>query len=153
MDLLKNIAWAFNGTNYAHQDEFDKAVAQYQRDIYEDDSQWQPDTVVLESPEVRIIYEYYITPNDIRFEDETFPDEDEADIQIDDPDEENEQREVAVTFKADNGRSFTASELLYKLHQRLWHRQLGDHIFFEGLLVCKVPEQEYPPSFYLHCGS
>lgn len=153
MDLLKHIHWAFNGISYASPEDFDKAITQYQLDVVRPDAVWDPGEIVLETPSVQIVYQYYITPTDIKFEDETFLDEDEADVQVNDPDEEDEQREIAVTFKADNGYYFTALELMYKLHQRLWHRQLGDHIYFEGLLVCNIPERINPPLFYLHCGS
>jgi hypothetical protein len=153
MDILKNVAWAFNGISYASSEEFNKAVVQYQLDSGKESDAWDPEEIVLETPTVQIIYQHYITPTDIRFEDEIFLDEDEADVRVNDPDEEDEQREVAVTFSADNGFHFTALELLYKLHQRLWHRQLGDHIYFEGLLVCNTPERIIPPLFYLHCDS
>jgi hypothetical protein len=153
MDLLKEIAWAFNGVSYDTPHSFNKAITQYQSDAGKDESLWNPDEIVLETPSVQIAYQHYISPTDIRFDDETFLDEDEADVLINDPEEEDEQREVAVTFMADNGYYFTALELMYKLHQRLWHRQLGDNIYFEGLLVCNIPERINPPLFYLHCDS
>ena len=153
MDLLKDIAWAFNSVSYDDRETFDKAVTQYQHDVLGHADHWRPSEVVLQSPGTQIIYEYYISPGDTRFDDETFLDEDEADVQVEDPEEENEQTEIAVTFRADDGKAFTAGELLYKLHQRLWHRQLGDHIFFKGLLACNVPERKDPPLFYLHCSS
>lgn len=151
MDLLKDITWAFNGIHYVTPEDFNKAITRYQLDAGRQESFWDPEIIVLETPSVLVVYAYYITPVDIRFEDECFLDEDEADIQVSDPDEENEQREVAVTFRADNGYYFTALELMYKLHQRLWHRQLGDRIYFEGLLLCNMPERVNPPLFYLHC--
>lgn len=152
MDILKNIAWVFNGISYDKISDFNKAVAQHQADTGNREH-WQPTDIVLDKPRVQIAYEYYITPDEMRFPDETYLDEDEADILPDDPEEENERREVAVTFAADNGQHFTAGELLYKLHERLWHRQLGDHIYFEGLLFCNKQQQQHTPLFYLHCGS
>lgn len=153
MDLLKDIAWAFNGVSYDTTEAFNEAITLYQVQAGYPATAWKPDEIVLETPSVQIAYQHYITPACVRFEDETFLDEDEADILINDPEEEDEQREVAVTFMADNGYYFTALELMYKLHQRLWHRQLGDNIYFEGLWVCNIPERINPPLFYLHCNS
>jgi hypothetical protein len=152
MDLLKNVVWAFNGVNYHDPEAFNKAITAYNAESGLEHAKWEPDEIVLDTPSVQIVYQYFVTPTDIRFDDETVLDEDDADLQLNDPEEENEQREVAVTFMADNGYYFTALELMYKIHQRLWHRQLGDRIYFEGLLVCNIPERITPPLFYLHCG-
>lgn len=152
MTILNNVAWFFNGISYDSPEEFSEAVMQYQSDAGRDVPEWQPGSVVLDAPEVQIVYRYYITPNDIKFPDEQYLDEDEADVQVDDPEEEDEQREVAVTFHAANKQHFTAAELLYKLHQRLWHRQLGDLVHFNGLLSCKPLDTTAVPRFYLHCN-
>lgn len=174
MELLDNIAWAFTDTDYPTQEIFSQAVMQYQLEIMEDRNQWHPGEVVIHGPEVEIIYEYWSDGTQPKFDDETLLDEyaeddeeeEEDDITdiFDDADEMEEERqgqntedmdqvEVKVRFTADNGINFTAAELLYKLHQRLRHRELGDHIFFEGLHAFGENANAQPPVFYLYCGS
>ena len=97
---------------------------------------------------LNIVYSYYITEGHPIFDDETPIEEDEDLEEL----EEDEEREVCVLFHADNGKNFTVSELLYKLHQRLAKRELGDRYFFEGLSPSEHPT-EAAPVFYLYCGS
>ena len=163
MELLENIAWVFDDTDYPTQELFTQAVMQYQLDMMEDRAQWHPGMVLVEAPAVEIVYEYWATGSDPVFADETEPDETAGEEAEEDEDEEEEneeeagddegeQKEVKMRLTADNGLSFTAAELLYKLHQRLRHRDLGDHIFFEGLHAFGT-ENLPVPQFYLYCGS
>lgn len=176
MELLDNIAWAFTDTDYPTQEIFSQAVMEYQLQIMQDRAQWHPGEIVVHGPEVEIIYEYWSDGTEPRFEDETLLDEEDedetedledepigmADI-FDDADEMAEEQtdatddmtqlQVKVRFTADNGINFTASELLYKLNQRMRHRELGDHIFFEGLHAFGENAQKQPPVLYMYCGS
>lgn len=152
MDLLKNVSWAFNGIDYATPEAFNQAIIAYESRSGALHPAWVPDEIVLETPSVQVAYRYYITPAEKLFDDEFFLKDDDEDILID-KEGASELREVTATFIADNGFYFTALELMYKIHQRLLHRQLGDQIYFEGLFVCNIPERITPPLFYLHCSS
>ncbi|TND01811.1 MAG: hypothetical protein FD123_4187 [Bacteroidetes bacterium] len=153
MSILKKIAWNFNDTDYQTSDDFNKDISQYQLDIMKERASWNPDEIVVNNPEVGIVYMYWVSEGDPVFDGETkLGDEDEEDDEEEEYDED-EQREVAAKFKADNGKHFTALELLHKLHQRLRHRNLGDHTFFEGLSFFNDSEKRNPPVYYLRCGS
>jgi len=43
------------------------------------------------------------------------------------------QVEIYARLKADNGQYFTTEELLFKLHNLMANKELGDHVFFENL--------------------
>ena len=43
------------------------------------------------------------------------------------------QVEIYARFKADNGQYFTTEEILFKLHNTMANKELGDHVFFENL--------------------
>ncbi len=47
--------------------------------------------------------------------------------------EEFLQVEIYARLKADNGQYFTTEELLFKLHNLMANKELGDHVFFENL--------------------
>lgn len=141
MDILQDIAWAFNDKDYPAIADFNQEINRYQEHIMQHKTRWDPEAIVVDFPRVSVIYEYWAGANDPVFEDEQVSGDNE------------EQKDVMVTFKADNGQYFTASELLYKLHMRLRQRELGDHIFFEGLTAAENREAGTTPVFYLYCGS
>lgn len=143
MTILRNIAWRFDHTDYPAREAFSAEVARYQFDILKERAVWHPNEVVIDSPAVDLVYKYWVTGNDAVF----------ADEELHNPVDEDEEISVTATFTADNGDSFTALELLHKLHQRLRHRDLGDHYFFEGLVASEAAEPQQPPLFYLRCGS
>lgn len=147
MTLLPQIAWAFNSNDYATPEAFSKAISGYQQRIMKERACWEPGEIVISHPSVRIAYEYYTTGHNELFDDE------EGEEDTEEEEGEEEQRNVVLTLKADNGQYITALELLYKLHQRLRQRELGDHIFFEGLSCFNDSEKMSPPLYYLNCGS
>ena len=62
--------------------------------------------------------------------------------------------EPLLDFSADNGESFTAGELLFKLHHAIAGRfDLGDHVFFEGLMLERSPEEGGTPVYEMYLGS
>ena len=44
------------------------------------------------------------------------------------------QVEIYARLKADNGQYFTTEELLFKIHNLMANKELGDHVFFENLV-------------------
>lgn len=141
MRLLKHVAWNFTGKGFDNRADFNQAIANYQLAILDDPSGWNPDEIIVSAPEVDILYECYATDSEPVFDDETI----KADY--------GEEKEIIARFTADNGASFSALELLYKLHQRLQQRELGDHTFFEGLVPADETEKGQIPLFEVRCGS
>ncbi|MBX7170881.1 MAG: hypothetical protein K1X72_07985 [Pyrinomonadaceae bacterium] len=119
-NLLRDVYWSFGGKVFENQAEFSEKVRQYQIDIKEKDD-WQPEKVVLESSAINLIYEFW---------------------------EDDDEIEKVVEINADNGESFTAGELLFKIHNLVVDDLRGmDRHFFEGLSLDK------PPTFWLNLGS
>ena len=55
-------------------------------------------------------------------------------IDLDDKEDDMWQVEIYARLKADNGQYFTTEELLFKLHNLMANKELGDHVFFENLV-------------------
>ena len=101
--IMADVLWIFKGQSYASRDEFISDVSAYNMRIHKKD--WEPDEVVLNSKTVKVFYEYWNDDMDVSAE---------------------------SVFTA-SGDSFTAAELLYLINQELADKELGDHVFFEGL--------------------
>ncbi|MNT20123.1 hypothetical protein D3C72_1554210 [compost metagenome] len=77
---------------------------------------------------------------------------DHEDIFDEEPEDDGYQVEIIAKFKADNGKNFTALEFLMKTHNQQVNKELGDHVFFEGI-------DDHPtivegvPTYYIACGS
>lgn len=150
MGLLNQVVWTFSDIEYKSIDDFNTKVHQYQKLILKEKAAWKPEEIIITRPLVDISYTVWIDKDSLA--------ENETLLENDDffEDEENSedglfQAEVEARFRADNGKNFTALELLYKLHQQMTTKELGDHVFFEGL-----EEDESAtniPRFYLNCGS
>ena len=71
------------------------------------------------------------------------------------------QVEIMAHLVADNGTYFTREELLFKLHNLMANKELGDHVFFEGIEYegheCEgyglIDNEDGIPVFYIVCGS
>jgi hypothetical protein len=111
-NLLRDVYWSFGGQAFENQAEFSEKIRQYQIDIKEKDD-WEPENVVLQTPLINLIYEFW---------------------------EGDEEVEKRVEITADNGESLTAGELLFKIHNLVTEnlREM-DHCFFEGLTLDKPP--------------
>lgn len=148
---MKKIAWSFNQDMPTNYEDFCKKVASYNEDIMEDRNVWNSNEIVLDNPKIDIQYEAWLeSMKDLLVNEELCDDEDVFD------DKENSedgvfQVEVLAHLNADNGEYFTTGELLFKLHNQLTNKELGDHVFFEGLN--QFESNNEVPSFYLYCGS
>ena len=150
MRVLNKIAWNFN-KKISTIDDFNQRVLQYQLDNMMDRACWKSDEIVIDSPVVDVAFMAWIekgglAENEILLEEEGFFE-----------DEENSedglfQAEMRARFEANNGRNFTALELLYKLDKQMKSKELGDHIFFEGLSLEGEGEGDIP-LYYMGCGS
>lgn len=148
---LNAISWSFNDKNYTNYEEFNKEVIKYQEAIHGNNVLWKPDEVMINAPEIQIQYMAWITSLEDLKENEVLIDDDE-DVFEEYPDEEEQQVEIIATLKADNKTYFTALEFLMKAHNQQSNKELGDHIFFEG--IDETPEIiNGLPIYYIACGS
>ena len=124
-ELLWGVSWAFRGEPFAARAAFASAVGEFQGPDGAGD--WRPDEVVLHAARVRISPDvhWYLT-----------------------------DEHPTVEFAADNGASFTAGELLFKVHNRFVAelRQM-DHKYFEGFSLSGEPRPGEPPLYDLDLGS
>jgi len=145
--VLNEIAWAFKDKLYSNLKEFNKDVQQYQVDILGDEDVWKPDEIVANCPQIQVCYEAWLkSPKDLlKNESLTAPVSEEVD------EDEYVEAEVIAKFDADNGQNFSAAEFLMKVHNTLSNKELGDHIFFEGI---EEDDEDFKiPTFYIICGS
>lgn len=125
-EIMEEVRWAFYGGQYDTVGEFVKAVQEYHEEL--DADGWQPEEVALECKEVTVQYSYW---------DEKEEDETEEDFRL-----------------TADGDSFTAGELLFKIHNRVvGHLEEEDHHFFEGLSLYKDAAPENTPFYFLELGS
>lgn len=119
--ILNDIFWAFDGTEFQSQDEFRSALEEYANDL----EVALPPESTIEFGKIEILLEY---------------------ITEDDDDEE-----LQFMLNADNGKSFTSVELLYKINIEVTGilADLDKH-FFEGLTLL---EDRNPPLYSLNLGS
>ena len=62
--------------------------------------------------------------------------------------------DASFELTADNGESFTAGELLFKIHnETVEHLREDDHQFFEGLAGPSNDSSQMPPAYRLSLGS
>lgn len=134
-ELFRNVYWTFADQAYGDPDAFMNALRAYHASFdlngNEPDIDW--DAVCLESASV--VFQYAI-----------FPKTEDEDI------EEKFER-----VDSDNGESFTAKELLFKMHNLIGYKYLADedNHFFEGLTYMQDqdPEFEGIPIYFVDAGS
>ena len=149
MDLLSNIVWSFNDTEYDSKEDFNEDISQYQLKIKKEES-WNPDEIVIENKTVDIVFMAWIDENGLAENETLLEDEEFFD------DESNSefglfQADIQARLHADNGENFSTLELMYKLDQQMKPKELGDDHFFEGL--GSLESDSTIPKFYLFCGS
>ena len=118
-ELLWGVSWTFRGEPFADRTEFDAAVAGYQNP--DRGEVWKPAEVCLQVARVRISPDvhWYLSDD-----------------------------EPVAELTADDGVAFTASELLYKVHNFFVAdlRQM-DHKYFEGFSLAMYQESGQPLLF------
>ena len=150
--VLSAIAWTFQAKSYHNYQEFDANVAEYQRDILGDRAQWDANEIVVDAPEIELCYMCWIkgmedlNPNEILLDDE------EEAFDEDNGDDGYFQVEICARIQASNGKNFTALDLLYQMEKQLIGKELGDHIFFEGLDRVENNSGD-TPLYYISFGS
>ena len=147
------VYWVFNKLTYSREEfskEYNKEVEKYVDDEADDDR--------LEEPEILVTYEAWIESTDQLFDNERVTDEE---LFEEDKEDGMWQVEIMAHLVADNGTYFTREELLFKLHNLMANKELGDHVFFEGIEYegheCEgyglIDNEDGIPVFYICCGS
>ena len=147
------VHWVFNKQTYSREEfskEYNKEVEKYVDDEADDDR--------LEEPEILVTYEAWIESTDQLFDNERVTDEE---LFEEDKEDGMWQVEIMAHLVADNGTYFTREELLFKLHNLMANKELGDHVFFEGIEYegheCEgyglIDNEDGIPVFYTCCGS
>ena len=123
---FKGIPWVFNKTTYTRE-EFLKAFYE----CLEEHNVNRDNLPPLVEPEILVSYEAWIESksqlhaNEYLYEDDELEEYDKEDGMW--------QVEIYARFKADNGQYFTTEEILFKIHNTMANKELGDHVFFENL--------------------
>lgn len=125
--IMRSVLWSFNGERFSDVKAFDAELVQYSIDI-QGENRWEPDAVVLDSPTVEVLYEYWDLSG-----------------------EEDREVEATLELSAANGKAFTALDLLFQLHNATVENLRGmDHCFFEGLSLDSDSDK---PRYFMYLGS
>ena len=127
-DVLTSVYWAFSNQEYVSNDAFTLDIINY---IEDNEANWNPNGIAINSRKVCIVYEAFITGIEQLRSNETV-------IDMSYLDEECRidgvfQTDIKVYLTADNGKYFTNVELLRKIHNQLAYKDLGNNESFEGL--------------------
>lgn len=123
---FKGIPWVFNKTTYTRE-EFDKAFYE----CLEEHNVNRDNLPPLVEPEILVSYEAWIESKSQLHSNEYLYEDDE--LEEYDKEDGMWQVEIYARFKADNGQYFTTEEILFKIHNTMANKELGDHVFFENL--------------------
>ena len=150
MDLLNTVVWTFTETEYDSPVDFNNDISQYQITVKKENTSWNPEEIAIESKAFDLVFMAWIEENGLAENEILLEDEDFFD------DETNSefglfQADIQARIHADNGKNFTALELMYKIDQQLKPKELGDDLLFEGL--GSLESDSEIPKFYLFCRS
>lgn len=135
-ELLMDVYWSFHEDQYTNQDEFNAAFLEYSEAL--DDEVTDLNAVCFEYPKLVLVYDSF----EDDFEDEDMDGDDFV--------------SNTVLIEAENGKSFTTAQLLYKIHKTVGVLvEDEDAHFFEGLNFITDEDEDYPglPVYYLNLGS
>lgn len=138
--LLDNILWAFNDRVYESLQNFWIAVNSYNNDMENDLSDYAPHSTIFNSKKVKVMYEAYIKDEKSLWEYEKLLNTDT--FNEPEPDGTYYAEIMAECESFDN--HFGAIELLQWIHNSMSNKDLGDHIFFEGIEVEGYEEDGTP---------
>ena len=150
------VHWVFNKKSYSKENfskEFNQILEEYAEYGAKESA-----LALLEEPEILVTYEAWIESenqlhNNERLNDEELLEEEKEDNMW--------QVEIMAYIIADNGKYFTGEELTFKLQNLMANKELGDHVFYEGIEYdgheCEghglIDNEEGIPVFYVCCGS
>ena len=146
---LDDVMWTFSKKIYESTEEFNKDIKAYYNQMREYvNREWNPDEAAVNQPEIYVDYEAWIKGKEDLMENEAA---DEEELSEEYAEDGYFQVDVRALLKADNGKYFTNLELMTKAHNQQANKELGDHVFFEGMDL--DDEIDGIPVFYVACGS
>jgi len=141
--------WKFSDQPFKDVASFEKALRSENAQITTED--WNPAQTASESKELLLQYMCCIEAPEELLDNEFLSDEDKNTF-AENPDEKLHQVDILAKLSADNGKYFTAVELLFKAHNQLASKNLGDHVFFEEIAL-EPRKVDSLPVFYVSAGS
>jgi len=130
-ELLRNIYWSFNYGPVENRQKFEEAVKTYHYKVSGQEFPFDLNEEILPFAKVVIQYMKY-------------------------DEEEEDWDEPQILLEAENGKSFTAGELLYKIHQTAGKALEGDdNVYFEGISFATDQDPDFPgiPVYFLDTGT
>lgn len=150
------VHWVFNKKSYSKENfskEFNQIIEKYAEYGAKESA-----LAILEEPEILVTYEAWIESENQLYHNERLNDEE----LLEEEKEDNMwQVEIMAHITADNGKYFTGEELTFKLQNLMANKELGDHVFYEGIEYegheCEghglIDNEDGIPVFYVCCGS
>lgn len=143
---LESVAWAFGSEYFAYLNSFAEAVQEYNAYIGNDLSHFNLFAVLFNSKTVKFVYTAWLKHPDELYEFEA------VDLSIfDGSSEEGYQAEIIATATSESDKML-ALEFLQWVNNALYRKELGDHIFFEGIELIGQDDNGVPV-VALHLGS
>ena len=145
------VHWVFNKKSYSKEN-FSKEFYQILEEYAEYGAK-ESALALLEEPEILVTYEAWIESENQLYHNERLNDEE----LLEEEKEDNMwQVEIMAYIIADNGKYFTGEELTFKLQNLMANKELGDHVFYEGIEYeghGLIDNEDGIPVFYVCCGS
>ena len=150
------VHWVFNKKSYSKENfskEFNQILEEYAEYGAKESA-----LALLEEPEILVTYEAWIESENQLYHNERLNDEE----LLEEEKEDNMwQVEIMAHITADNSKYFTGEELTFKLQNLMANKELGDHVFYEGIEYegheCEgnglIDNEDGIPVFYVCCGS
>ena len=150
------VHWVFNKKSYSKENfskEFNQILEEYAEYGAKESA-----LALLEEPEILVTYEAWIESENQLYHNERLNDEE----LLEEEKEDNMwQVEIMAYIIADNGKYFTGEELTFKLQNLMANKELGDHVFYEGIEYegheCEghglIDNEDGIPVFYVCGGS
>ncbi len=126
--VLEDLCWSFIGDAFEHLEDFEAELKEYQLTIVGEGFNEQSfNELVIIEPSIRV--EYWCYEND-------------------------EQVSFTITLSAKNGVAFTATDLMFQLHNGVVSKlDEFNHHFFQGLASAKEQDENLPTLYILQQGS
>ena len=124
-DLMQNVFWSLGSAKRKDSyEEFIWEVSGYNNELFESLSKWNPDEVIFDGPQLRIVHLAYSKNADNRLE---------------------------IIVEAKNGKSITMGEILFSIHNKSVGFFEGVSAYFEGLTL--TTSKDGIPTYTLWTGS
>jgi hypothetical protein len=125
--LLENIYWSFDNGKYSSYDEFIENLIEYNLKI--NHNVFDFNCIILEESLVNVAYSYY-------------------------DEEEDDSVDIDFSIEANDKKSFTLGELLFKIHNEVVdHLEEDEHKFLQGLTLFEDVSSSQHPFYLLGQGS